>query len=99
MSAAADPELQEVAVDRERLAGELAGGGVTRDHILPWGGGMRVDDPLALPADLALVRKDLRAFERTRAEGSALHGPAVVALLVPILEHSVRAWGGRRLRE
>ena len=53
------------------------------------GRGMGIDDPLALTAHIALVRRDILLFHRPGAEGGPLHGPAFIGGLFKIFKQDV----------
>ena len=76
-----------------RLVSVPVAASLLRDR-LPGRGGVRVDDALALAADVALVGGHLRYLDRARAEGRARRRPAVVGLAFEVLEDDVRPWLG-----
>src|SRR5207244_2065830 len=55
MRAAADPEPEEIPLEGEPPAGELAGLRVSTGDVMGGCGGVGVDDPLAFAAQVALV--------------------------------------------
>ena len=94
MIAAADPQADEVPLDLEFAAGQFAGRVVAGGNIAARRGGVRIDHPLGIAADIALIRRDRGFPNRTLAEGLALGGPPLIDLLVPILEQDL---GTRRV--
>ncbi len=91
--AAADPELNEVAVDREDLTGERAGRVVALTRVRARSAGVRVGHAFRVAADVALVRRDPLLRHRPRAKCGAFHLPAGEGVLVPVLEDDVRPRG------
>ncbi len=96
MIAAADPEMDEPARDRERAARELSGRGVLRFDAVSGRAGVRVHDATRIPAHVALIGRDVELSDGPGAERRALDRPAVIRCLVPVLEDNVRF--GRFLR-
>ncbi len=88
---AADEEGDVIAFDLERLAGQCAEVGIGLADIFALPGVVRVDEPLTLGTHIALVRRHLRLLDRPLAEGRAGGGPALVGLLLEVLEKNVGA--------
>ena len=86
---AADEEADVVAFDREGPAGQHPDVCIASRHVLALANIVRVDDPLASPSDIPLVRSHARHLDRARAERRAFDRPAFVRLFLKILERQI----------
>ena len=90
MIAAADPEADELALDRERLAGRACRcGRPCASTLSPGAEACELTTRGPFAADVALVGGNVALQDRPLAEGVAGHGPAFVGLLLEILEDDV----------
>ena len=90
--AAADPEVHEVALDRERAARQRARVCVGLSDVLAMSSVVRVHDAQAVTQHFALVGGHLAALDRAIAEGSSRRGPADVGRRFEVVEENLWSW-------